>query len=119
MRLRKRIKLLEQRIEVMEFKDKCKDKNFLIQFAMFPYSSYVVSFLNKSATKVIQKIVGGNNYLNYRLKENGKYLEVYSKCFDEDVFEDVLQKVYKIKNDDLVEVDLELYKKAMESEIKC
>lgn len=118
MRLRKKIRELEERIKKLEEKNKVlefinKGKTFhwmpcIIFQDLFTFASKIsgimVRYVNETKTKIIEEKIYP---VGLMLKENGKYLECYNT-------ENEITNVYSVKDDNLVEVDLELYRKAME-----
>ena len=101
-------KSLSSRISVLEFERDNGGKTYRIQLARgHGFNKHTwIEYLNEHKTKVIEMIKHHGNFDYYT--QNGKYLEFREfGC---------LKRAYEIKGDDLVEIDINLYKAWLELE---
>ena len=103
-------KELETRVEVVEFKERAKDAKFIVEaisrsyptlFKPFYEPAYTrISYLSEKGDKVIRENIPTED----TVKQNGKYLEFWNKG--------VLTSAMRVLHDKLVEMDVDVYKKA-------
>lgn len=120
--LESKIDKLNERIEVLEFKEaRSKDNrkfywngytltssiNYLLRLKSIEIKA-LSSYGDKIITKDVKTLIDDN------LKENGEYLEVWSNKNDKNI----LFKVYRVQGYEIVEVDLDLYERIQELNTK-
>lgn len=121
MRLKKKIIELEDKIVKLE--NKVEVLTFIKNYGVdgvnksrecqFGFNYIVISCLNLSKTKVLKFSFGERGYECYRINNRGNYIEIYSyypsAYYDRP---DTLEIVLEVKESKLVQVDVDLYKKA-------
>lgn len=123
--LESQIDRLNERIEVLEFKEARSKDNRKFYWNGYTLTSYVGSInyllrlksieikaLSSYGDKIITKDV--KTLIDDNLKENGEYLEVWSNKKDKNI----LFKVYRVQGYEIVEVDLDLYEHIQELNTK-
>ena len=126
--LEARVALLEARAEAMEFKEKAKGATYIVSdtgyygdnntlslilhknvsFHGWHYT-YKISYLSKRGDKVITKEFEETEY--YRARQNDKYLEFWQGS--------EINCVMYLEDDDLVKMNIDVYKKAFADRIKA
>ena len=127
-RLEARVALLEARADVQEFKEKAKGATYIVSDnGYFGYNNtlslilhkcvsfhgwhytYEISYLSKRGDKVITKAFEETEH--YRTRQNDKYLEFWQGSD--------LECVMYLEDDDLVRMDIDVYKKAFADRINA
>lgn len=103
----KRIEELESRVAVLEFKEAAKGERFVLGCTCggFPRFVQEVKWLSDDGKRVITDKIRYTP--NEKIKLNGKYIEVCDKSSYGKVY-----RAYRVKEDTLVDMDVDVYIKA-------
>lgn len=108
----KRIKELENRLEVLEFEKEANGCTFIVvdspsYIFPFPEKFRMIKFLSEDKSKVIT--IGKTLPVSSIITQNGKYLEIWS---DQSTYKRAVVKAMRVVGDKLVDMDVDVYNKA-------
>ena len=108
MKKKAEIKALKARVEVLEFKEAAKGERFILGRRCEVYQE--IKWISEDGKRVVTGQIAGS--LRNVIKFNGNYVEVYNHVVG-------LIGSYRVKNDVLVDMDIEVYRKAFYPEQKA